>query len=59
MRFPPSIGLLNLGNLWRRLALPHRISNWSLTSLRKGWSRPVDGSLSTRATIGYYWRRAP
>jgi len=25
----------NLGNLWRRLALPHRISNWSLTSLQQ------------------------
>ena len=24
----------NLGNLWRRLALPQRISNWSLTSLQ-------------------------
>ncbi len=25
----------NLGNLWRRLVLPRRIANWSLTSLRK------------------------
>jgi Transposase DDE domain group 1 len=25
----------NLGNLWRRLALPKAISNWSLTSLRQ------------------------
>jgi Transposase DDE domain group 1 len=27
----------NLGNLWRRLVLPARIGNWSLTSLRSGW----------------------
>ena len=25
----------NLGNLWRRLALPHRIKRWSLTSLQR------------------------
>jgi hypothetical protein len=25
----------NLGNLWRRLVLPKRIDNWSLTSLQQ------------------------
>jgi hypothetical protein len=25
----------NLGNLWRRLVLPERIGNWSLTSLQQ------------------------
>ena len=25
----------NLGNLWRRLVLPKRIENWSLTSLQR------------------------
>lgn len=25
----------NLGNLWRRLALPKKIENWSLTSLQR------------------------
>ena len=25
----------NLGNLWRRLVLPNRIGNWSLTSLQR------------------------
>jgi hypothetical protein len=25
----------NLGNLWRRLVLPNRIGNWSLTSLQQ------------------------
>jgi hypothetical protein len=31
----PSLSLIaySLGNLWRRLALPARIGNWSLTSL--------------------------
>jgi len=27
-------GLLNLGNLWRRLGLAQRIKSWSLTSLQ-------------------------
>ena len=30
-----SIIVYNLGNLWRRLALPQRISNWLLTSLQQ------------------------
>jgi Transposase DDE domain group 1 len=25
----------NLGNLWRRLALPREVGNWSLTSLQQ------------------------
>ena len=25
----------NLGNVWRRLGLPQRIKNWSLTSLQQ------------------------
>ena len=33
----------NLGNLWRRLALPVAISNWSLTVCSSGWSRPAAG----------------
>ncbi len=33
-----SVIAYNLGNLWRRLALPKRIDNWSLTSLQQ---RPV------------------
>ena len=31
-----SIIAYNLGNLWRRLVLPQRIGNWSLTS-SSGW----------------------
>jgi hypothetical protein len=27
----------NLENLWRRLALPKKIGNWSLTSLQQRW----------------------
>ena len=29
-----SVIAYNLGNLWRRLALPREIGNWSLTSLQ-------------------------
>jgi hypothetical protein len=27
----------NLGHLWRRLVLPKKIENWSLTSLQERW----------------------
>jgi hypothetical protein len=30
-----SVMAYNLGNLWRRLVLPRRINNWSLTSLQQ------------------------
>ena len=30
-----SVIAYNLGNLWRRLVLPRRIENWSLTSLQQ------------------------
>jgi Transposase DDE domain group 1 len=30
-----SVIAYNLGNLWRRLALPREIGNWSLTSLQQ------------------------
>jgi hypothetical protein len=30
-----SVIAYNLGNLWRRLVLPRRIGNWSLTSLQQ------------------------
>jgi hypothetical protein len=44
----------NLGNLWRRLALPLRVGTWSLTSLRQR-------ALKTRAPLirhaRYYWLR--
>ena len=34
VRLALSLLAYNLGNLWRRLALPKRIENWSLTSLQ-------------------------
>ena len=34
MRLQLSVPAYNLGNLWRRLGLPQRIKNWSLTSLQ-------------------------
>jgi hypothetical protein len=42
----------NLGNLWRRLALPKRIGNWSLTSLQQRLVK-TGGRLVKHAR--YYW----
>ncbi len=42
----------NLGNLWRRLALPMRIATWSLTSLQQ-WLVKTGGRLIKHAR--YYW----
>ena len=35
MRLWLSLIAYNLGNLWRRLVLPKKIENWSLTSLQQ------------------------
>jgi len=37
VRLALSLLAYNLGNLWRRLALPRRIENWSLTVCSNGW----------------------
>ena len=42
----------NLGNLWRRLALPKRIDDWSLTSLQQRLVK-TGGRLVKHAR--YYW----
>ena len=42
----------NLGNLWRRLVLPDRIGNWSLTSLQQRLVK-TGGRLVKHAR--YYW----
>jgi hypothetical protein len=42
----------NLGNLWRRLVLPKRIDNWSLTSLQQQLVK-TGGRLLKHAR--YYW----
>ena len=42
----------NLGNLWRRFALPQRIGNWSLTSLQQRLVK-TGGRLVKHAR--YYW----
>jgi hypothetical protein len=42
----------NLGNLWRRLVLPQRIDNWSLTSLQQRLVK-TGGRLLKHAR--YYW----
>jgi hypothetical protein len=41
-----------LGNLWRRLVLPTRIDDWSLTSLQQ-WLVKLGGRLVKHAR--YYW----
>jgi len=35
VRLQLSVLAYNLGNLWRRLALPTEVANWSLTSLQR------------------------
>ena len=42
----------SLGNLWRRLALPLRVGNWSLTSLQQRLVK-TGGQLVKHAR--YYW----
>ena len=47
-----SVIAYNLGNLWRRLAMPRRIGNWSLTSLQQRLVK-TGGRLVKHAR--YYW----
>ena len=47
-----SVIAYNLGNLWRRLTLPTRIGNWSLTSLQQRLVK-TGGRLVRHAR--YYW----
>ena len=47
-----SVLAYNLGNLWRRLVLPKRIENWSLTSLQQRLVK-TGGRLVKHAR--YYW----
>ncbi len=47
-----SVIAYNLGNLWRRLALPARIGKWSLTSLQQRLVK-TGGRLIKHAR--YYW----
>ena len=41
----------NLGNLWRRLVLPQRIGNWSLTSLQQRLVKTGGTARKTRALL--------
>jgi hypothetical protein len=47
-----SVIAYNLGNLWRRLALPAWVANWSLTSLQQRLVK-TGGRLIKHAR--YYW----
>jgi hypothetical protein len=53
-----SVIAYNLGNLWRRLVLPGRIGNWSLTSLRQRLVKTGGRLIRHPATTGCCWRRA-
>ncbi|HMD15924.1 MAG TPA: transposase [Terriglobales bacterium] len=52
VRLTLSLLAYNLGNLWRRLALPKQIENWSLTSLQQRLGK-TGGRLVKHAR--YYW----
>jgi hypothetical protein len=52
VRLALSLPAYNLGNLWRRLALPRRIENWSLMSLQQ---RPVKTGGRLVKHAPYYW----
>lgn len=52
VRLQLSVLAYNLGNLWRRLGLPHRIKRWSLTSLQQRLVK-TGGRLLKHAR--YYW----
>jgi len=47
-----SVLAYNLGNVWRRLVLPKKIENWSLTSLQQRLVK-TGGRLVRHAR--YYW----
>ena len=47
-----SVVAYNLGNLWRRLALPAQVANWSLSSLQQRLMK-TGGRLIKHAR--YYW----
>ena len=47
----------NLGNLWRRLALPAPIGKCSLDQLAAAVGEEADGSSNMRATTGCCWPR--
>jgi hypothetical protein len=57
VRLALSLLAYNLGNLWRRLALPRGIENWSLTSLQQRLVKTEDGWLNMRVTTSYSWRK--
>ena len=59
-----SVIAYNLGNLWRRLALPKRIDKWSLTSLQQRlvkharyyWFLLAESHLTRRLFAAMLWR---
>ena len=47
----------NLANFMRTLALPEEVEHWSLTTLRRSWSRSAPASYVTAATWCSSWPR--
>ncbi len=45
----------NLGNLWRRLVLPKRIGNWSLTSLQQRLVKTGGRLVPPRRDARHHW----
>ena len=52
VRLALSVIAYNLGNLWRRLAVPKRVDTWSLTSLQQ---RLDEDGWPSREHARYYW----
>jgi hypothetical protein len=51
VRLRLSLIVYNLGNLWRRLALPREIGNWSLTSLQQRLLKTGGRLIKTRPLL--------
>ena len=52
-----SVIAYNLGNLWRRLALPKGIGNWSLTSLQQRLVKTSGRLINMPGATDCSWRR--
>jgi hypothetical protein len=53
-----SVLAYNLSNLWRGLALPKAIGNWSLTSLQQRLVKTGGRLIKYPAITGCCWQRA-
>ena len=56
VRLTLSLLAYNMANRWRRLVLPKRIENWSVTSLQQRLVK-TGGRLVKHVTTGCCWRK--